>query len=130
MVLIKACHKASLSPPILIAKGKSDNEANPADPANNINGKFPRLKVTDPQNTYASEFFLYNASYLKLKNLQIGYTVSASQLKKVGLSNIRIFAGGENLLTITKYPGLDPEIGPSLGYPTMRQYTLGLNVTF
>ncbi|RXK86605.1 SusC/RagA family TonB-linked outer membrane protein [Filimonas effusa] len=106
------------------------NEANPADPANNINGKFPRLKVTDPQNTYASDFFLYNASYLKLKNLQIGYTVSASQLKKVGLSNIRIFAGGENLLTITKYPGLDPEIGPSLGYPTMRQFTLGLNVTF
>ncbi|WP_207534403.1 TonB-dependent receptor [Desertivirga arenae] len=106
------------------------NEANPSDPANNINGRYPRLKTTDPQNTYASEFYLYNASYLKLKNLQVGYTLNTSKLKKVGLSNVRVFAGGENLLTITKYPGLDPEIGPSLGYPTMRQYTLGLNMTF
>ena len=106
------------------------NDANPSDPANNINGHFPRLKTTDPQNTYASDFFLYNASYLKLKSLQIGYTLSAAALKKAGLSNIRLFAGGENLLTITKFPGLDPEIGPGLDYPTMRQYILGLNVTF
>lgn len=106
------------------------NDADPADPANNINGHYPRLKTTDPQNTYASDFYLYNASYIKLKNLQVGYTLKANQLKKLHLSNVRLFLGGENLLTITDYPGLDPEIGPSLGYPTMRQYTLGLNVTF
>ena len=106
------------------------NDANPSDPANNISGRFPRLKTTDPQNTHASDFYLYNASYIKLKNLQLGYTLTNTALKKVGLSNVRLFAGGENLLTITDYPGLDPEIGPSLGYPTMRQYTLGLNVTF
>jgi len=106
------------------------NEANPSDPANNINGHYPRLKTTDPQNTRASDFYLYNAAYLKLKNLQIGYTIPARITKKVAISNARIFLGGENLLTITNYPGIDPEIGPTLTYPTMKQYTLGMNITF
>ena len=46
------------------------------------------------------------------------------------MSNVRVFIGGENLLTITDYPGMDPEVGASIAYPTMRQYTLGLNITF
>ena len=107
------------------------NDANPADPANNINGHYPRLKnSTDAQNSLQSDYYLYDASYLKLKNLQIGYTLPVSLIKKVSLSNVRVYIGGENLLLITKYPGLDPEIGAGLSYPTMRQYSLGLNVTF
>lgn len=106
------------------------NEANPSDPANNINARYPRLKTTDPQNTRASNFYLYNAAYLKLKSLQFGYTIPERLTKKVAVSNARIYIGGENLLTITNYPGIDPEIGANLAYPTMRQYTLGLNITF
>lgn len=106
------------------------NESNAADPANNINGHYPRLKTTDPQNTRASDFYLYNASYLKLKSLQLGYTIPERLTKKASMSNVRVFIGGENLLTITDYPGIDPEVGASISYPTMRQYTLGLNITF
>lgn len=106
------------------------NEANPSDLANNINAYYPRLKTTDAQNTRASNYYLYNASYLKLKNLQLGYTIPARITKKAAMSNVRIYVGGENLLTLTKYPGIDPEIGADLDYPTMRQYTLGLNVIF
>ncbi|QNK61606.1 TonB-dependent receptor [Pedobacter sp. PAMC26386] len=114
------------------------NEANPADPANHINGRFPRLKnTTDVQNAgVASDFYLYNASYVKLKNLQIGYTLPQNLTKKAGMSRARLYVSGENLFTITKFPGIDPEIGVKEGlyngasYPTMRQYSLGLNVTF
>nr|WP_233166968.1 TonB-dependent receptor [Pedobacter sp. ASV2] len=108
------------------------NDANPNDPANNITAKYPRLKnTTDGQNAgVASDFYLYNASYLKLKNLQIGYTLPEKISKKAAMSRARIFLSGENLFTITNYPGLDPEIGSGVSYPTMRQYSLGLNVTF
>ncbi|GEO06296.1 SusC/RagA family TonB-linked outer membrane protein [Adhaeribacter aerolatus] len=112
------------------------DETNPANPSNNINGKYPRLKaVTDAQNTLPSTFNLYNASYVKLKSLQIGYTLPDNIVQKALLSRARIYFAGENLLTITKYPGLDPEIapatsGPTVGYPTMKQYSLGVNVTF
>jgi len=108
------------------------NDANPADPANNISAHYPRLKnTTDAQNaSVASDFYLYNASYLKLKNLQIGYTIPEKISKKALISRARIYVSGENLWTITNYPGLDPEIGSGIGYPTMRQYSVGLNVTF
>ncbi|MCI1648024.1 MAG: TonB-dependent receptor [Bacteroides sp.] len=106
------------------------NESDPSDSRNNINGHYPRLKVTDSQNTRASDYYLYDASYLKLKSLQIGYTVPKRITRQASISNARIFIGGENLLTITNYPGIDPEIGATISYPTMRQYTLGLNITF
>ncbi|WP_212001758.1 TonB-dependent receptor [Chitinophaga sp. HK235] len=107
------------------------NDANPADPANNINGKYPRLKLnTDPQNSLDNNFYLYNASYLKLKNVQIGYQIPDRLTKRAAISKAIVYVSGENLLTITRYPGLDPEIGASVGYPTMKQYALGLNVTF
>ncbi|SHF80540.1 SusC/RagA family TonB-linked outer membrane protein [Pedobacter caeni] len=107
------------------------NPANPSDPANNINGKYPRLKNSaDVQNSVASDFYLYNASYVKLKTFQLGYTFAEKLTKKVAISKARIYVSGENLFTITSYPGLDPEIGTGITYPTMRQYSLGLNLTF
>ncbi|GAA3958214.1 TonB-dependent receptor [Pedobacter ginsengiterrae] len=108
------------------------NDANPNDPANSITAHYPRLKnTTDAQNAaVTSDFYLYNASYLKLKNLQIGYTIPEKISKKALISRARIYVSGENLWTITNYPGLDPEIGAGVGYPTMRQYSVGLNVTF
>lgn len=107
------------------------NEANPSDPNNNINGKYPRLKYnSDAQNLAYNDFWLYNASYFKLKNLQIGYTIPAHISSKALISRARVYVSGENLLLITKYPGLDPEIGSSVGYPTMRQFAAGVTVTF
>lgn len=107
------------------------NDANPNDPANNITGSFPRLKYNgDAINTTSNTYWLYNASYVKLKNLQLGYSIPNAWSGKLKISRARLFVSGENLLIITKYPGLDPEIGAGVGYPTMKQYSLGVNVTF
>ncbi len=107
------------------------NEANPADPANNINGKYPRLKNnTDGQNNIISDFWLYDASYIKLKNMQIGYSLPQRLVSRAYITRARVYISAENLLMITKYPGLDPEIGGGIGYPTMKQYALGVTLSF
>ena len=105
---------------------------NPNDPNNNVNGYFPRLKSTDNINNIASTFWLYNASYVRLKNLQVGYTIPASVMRGMSsyVSRIHLFVSGENLLTFTKFPGPDPEIGTSVTYPTMKQYAFGVTATF
>ncbi len=107
------------------------NDANQADPKNNITATYPRLKNTsDAQNGLESRFFLYDASYIKLKNLQLGYTLPEKLTKRAAIGRARLYLSGENIFTITNYPGLDPEIGAGVNYPTMRQYSLGLNLTF
>lgn len=107
------------------------NEANPADVANNINGKFPRLKNnTDPQNVVGSDFWLYDAGYIKLKNLQIGYTIPQRIASRALVTRARIYVSAENLFMVTNYPGQDPEIGGNVGYPTMKQYALGVTLSF
>lgn len=105
--------------------------ANPTDPRTNITAQYTRLKSSDPQNlAVASNYWLYDASWIKLKNLQVGYNLPAALAKKVLLQKARIYFSGENLLMITKYPGLDPEIGSGVSYPTMKQYAVGANLTF
>ncbi|MCD7936508.1 MAG: SusC/RagA family protein, partial [Tannerellaceae bacterium] len=106
------------------------NVGNPTDPTNNLNGFYPRLSTSTTINGVASNRWLYNASYLKLKNLQIGYTVPATITERYNIANLRIFATGENLLMFTKYPFMDPERGSGIGYLPMRQFAFGLNVSF
>jgi TonB-linked SusC/RagA family outer membrane protein len=108
------------------------NPANPNDAKTNTGAYFPRLKYSDNINNVASTFWFYDASYLRLKNLQIGYTIPASYLGAAAriISRANVFVSGENLVTITKFPGPDPEIGTSVGYPTMKQYAFGVNLTF
>ncbi|MEO5683238.1 MAG: TonB-dependent receptor [Chitinophagaceae bacterium] len=107
------------------------NDANTTDPLNNINAKFPRLKYnSDAQNSIASDFWLYNASYVKLKNLQIGYTIPGRYASKALITRARVYLSGENLLTITNYPGMDPEVGASIQYPTLKQFAAGISLTF
>jgi hypothetical protein len=69
------------------------NEANPSDPDNNTSAKFPRLKLQydDPQNIQPSTYWLYDASYLKLKNLSIGYTLPSTISKKIYTERLRIY---------------------------------------
>jgi TonB-linked SusC/RagA family outer membrane protein len=107
------------------------NENDPNDPNNNINAPHPRMLYTNDGTHTASDFYLYNASYFKLKFLQIGYTLPQSWTQKFYVNHLRLFVSGENLLTFTSYPGLDPEIGSGVNsYPIARVFTGGINITF
>lgn len=105
--------------------------------------KFDPTGVTNNE-TNVNSYFVEDGSFLRLKNLQIGYNISKAKLKSIGIKNLRVYAQGTNLLTFTKYEGIDPEISsPSIGaqpnlslgidfgrYPLVKTYTLGLKVSF
>ncbi|MFT3902758.1 MAG: SusC/RagA family TonB-linked outer membrane protein [Niabella sp.] len=76
--------------------------------------------------------FLFNASYIKLKNLQVGYTLPKAITQRAKISAVRLFFSGENLWTITSFPGVDPEIG-GIGfgvYPLAKTLSGGVNISF
>jgi len=87
-------------------------------------------------NTQASSYYLEDGSFLRLKNLQLGYTIPESVLSKIKVKNLRLYVQAVNLLTITKYSGLDPELGgadtdfgiDSGNYPTVKQFIFGINL--
>jgi TonB-linked SusC/RagA family outer membrane protein len=93
--------------------------------------KYPRL-TTDGSNPNqkVSTFFLLDNSYLKLRNIEVGYTFDKTWLKKVNISSLRLYATGQNLHTWTKVEQIDPEGGGNENYPQMSIYSVGLNVTF
>ena len=105
---------------------------NPNDPRTNITSKNPRMSLENPSVSDALDntFHLYSCDYLKLRNLTIGYTLPKNISRKIYAENLRVYFSGENLLTITSFPGLDPEMRSGEGYATMRQLSFGLNVTF
>ena len=78
----------------------------------NTNTAIPRAISGDPnQNARTSDRFIENGSYLRLKTLSVGYTIPLTTATKGNLNNIRIYVSGQNLFTITKYTGYDPEVG-------------------
>jgi hypothetical protein len=92
--------------------------------------KYPRLlEYNDTRNTVASDFWLQDKSYLRVKNIQLGYTVPKSISRKLLLETLRFYASIDNALTFTKYEGLDPEVSGT-NYPTIRMTTFGVNLTF
>jgi hypothetical protein len=109
----------------------------------NPDAKFPRTMFSNPNNYpgevadgRASSFFVKSAAFLKLRNVQVGYSLPPAIRKKLKAENLRIYVSVENLLTISKfnYYDVDPEI-PSTGdpvpvYPTVRTFVAGLNITF
>jgi TonB-linked SusC/RagA family outer membrane protein len=102
----------------------------------NPQGEFPRLAIVSASsnNAFSSTFWYRNGNYLRLKNLQIGYTFPPRWLSSIGVSSLRIYAEGENLATfseLTKY-NIDPEQpGVSNGYyPQQRIYSMGIKLTF
>ncbi len=104
---------------------------NITDPRNNVSGKFPRLTLNDEfNNSFASDFREYRGDYVKLKNIQVGYTLPERISRHAKVSRLRLFVSGENLFTVTSYPGMDPEAGTTIGYPLMRSYSFGANLTF
>lgn len=99
----------------------------------------PRLAlISDPNGNFTnpSDFYLENGSYLRLKNITVGYTCPKSITQLLGVTNttIRFYLNCENLLTITDYTGIDPEVG-NFGidagtYPISRSFNFGLNFNF
>lgn len=100
--------------------------------ADNINAPMPALGNT--MNDSYSSFWLEKSDYLRLKNLEFGYTFRQTELAKVGISSIRVYFAGSNLLTFTPLKNWDPE--KSSGdtrndvHPNMRTYSFGLNIQF
>ena len=106
---------------------------NPSDPRTNLSSKNGRLTLDygSEQNGGYTTLWLQNMDYLKIKSVTLGYTLPESLLKKVHMSNARIFLSGDNLYTFTKYQGVDPEYSDySNLYSSLRQYTIGLNIAF
>ncbi|WP_339925592.1 TonB-dependent receptor [uncultured Cyclobacterium sp.] len=96
---------------------------------------YPRLEVitnSGTPNTVSSDFWVTNASYLRIKNMQFGYTLPNETLDRIGLQNLRIYLSGENILSLTSYfDGWDPEINTGGAYyPILSTYTLGVNARF
>src|ERR1035437_1120680 len=98
-------------------------------------GYFPRVLVNeaDGQNGVFSSFLVLKSGYLRLKNLQFGYSLPTKLTEKVKLSRVRVYFSGKNLLTFTKFiKDFDPELrgDGNYTYPQTKVYTLGLNVNF
>ncbi len=99
---------------------------------------FPRLSTVDANGNFSnpSTFYLESGAYFRVKVLQVGYTLPTTVMNKIRLQKLRVYVSGNNLLTLTKYSGYDPEIGgSSYGidrgyYPQARSFTAGINLTF
>ena len=98
----------------------------------NVNASMPALGNT--MNDSYSSFWLENSSYLRLKNLEFGYTFRQPGLVKMGVSSVRVYFAGSNLLTFTSLKNWDPEktSGDARNdvHPNMRTYSFGLNIQF
>lgn len=98
----------------------------------NVNASYPRLTLSGSSRNYmTSSFWVQNASYLKMRNLQIGYTIPKNILSHLGVSNLRLYCSIDNLFTISKFKGLDPEmVTTQTMYPLTRNYSFGINLSF
>ncbi len=97
----------------------------------NRGGEWPRLGGSGSNRTN-STFWLDDMSYLRVKNVQLGYTIPNNLIKRFGITNLRLVGSAENLVTFTKFRGLDPEgqgDDNSL-YPINKSYSLAINLTF
>ncbi|WP_296121604.1 TonB-dependent receptor [uncultured Bacteroides sp.] len=99
----------------------------------NRSASLPRI-VTGNQgsrNREESTFYAYNTNYLRLKNLQIGYSIPERYMQKIGFNRARIYLSGENILTMTPWKGIDPEKPHGNDfYPLVKTYSVGLNIEF
>lgn len=99
---------------------------------------FPRLTANDTNKNFSnpSDFYLEDGDYLRFKTIQLGYSLPKEVLNKVGIEKIRLYLTGENLFTLTKYSGFDPEIGGGVFgidrgyYPQARTGMVGINLQF
>jgi len=99
---------------------------------------YPRLTSNDTNGNFGnmSDFYLEKGDYLRLKVVQLGYSLPNNMINKLGANKLRFYVSAENLLTVTKYTGYDPEIGGGVFgidkgvYPQARSFMLGVQVQF
>lgn len=105
----------------------------------NTDTDIPALSLTDDNNEARfSTYYVENGSYMKMKYLKLSYSLPKNLIKKIGATNLDVYGQVENVFTITKYKGLDPEILPGEygaridngAYPRPRTFTIGLNLQF
>lgn len=117
------------------------NHWTPTNQSNRFARALPNGGDNSSLNNVPSDVWVEDGSFLKLKNVSIGYTLPASLLNRFSISRVRIYVSSQNLFVISKYTGLDPEIGMQGGsatqngvdngtYPSSRYLTVGLNVSF
>lgn len=115
-----------------IQKWQAEGAFNPENPIRYP--EYPRLELiaTNTPNTVMSDFWILDASYIRLKNISLGYTLPKNILSKWGISNLRFYIQAENPLTWNKYrQGWDPEINTNGSYyPILSTYTFGVNFKF
>ena len=100
--------------------------------------KLPKFVLGDTKNWVSSDIYVCDGSFMRLRNIELGYTLPETMTKRAFISRIRFYVSAQNLLTFTKYEGYDPEIssgGTSLGidrgvYPQARVFNFGVNVNF
>ncbi|MBT1700688.1 TonB-dependent receptor [Fulvivirgaceae bacterium PWU4] len=108
----------------------------------NPNTDIPRATFSDPnENTRVSSRYIEDGSYLRIRNIRLGYTLPASLISRIKASNVYVYAQVQNAYTFTKYSGFDPEVGQDTWdrnlfgvdngrYPSPRMYTVGLSLGF
>lgn len=117
-------------------------------PTNNPTGTLPRVTFEDPNgNAQMSDLYVENGNYLKLKNITLGYTLPKYISSKLGMQKLRFYVTAQNLFTITKYSGYDPELGETYAdtddaygvtelavdrgqFPQTRSFIMGVNINF
>jgi TonB-linked SusC/RagA family outer membrane protein len=100
--------------------------------AEGVDITYPALSTRSTTNHVANNFFVMDRSFIRLKNLEIAYTLPSNALSRIGLSSMRIYVGGQNLFTWDKLRmgHLDPENNDALGYPVTKMINLGFNASF
>ncbi|WP_339926292.1 TonB-dependent receptor [uncultured Cyclobacterium sp.] len=93
---------------------------------------YPALSTRSTTNHTANSFFIMDRSFVRLKNIDIGYTLPSNLTQVIGMSSLRVYLGGQNLLTWDnlRMGHLDPENNDSIGYPVTRMMNFGFNATF
>ena len=99
----------------------------------------PRATTGASTNKLFSDFYVEDASFVRIQNIQLGYSLPEEALENIGMSKVRLYLSVNNPFTFTEYKGFDPAAtnGAALGggidygfYPTVRQYIFGLNISF
>ena len=98
----------------------------------NLNAKYPRLTIgTNENNNQTSTFWMVNGRYMRLKNLEIGYTLPKRIASKIAMQNLRVYVSGVNLFTISPFKLWDPDLQTgATNYPNNRIINIGLTIGF
>ena len=105
----------------------------------NLSAKYARPQLTNADKYGLSDAYVFDGSYFRIKQIQLGYTFPKQWTKKIMIDNLRVYASLDNFFLFTKYPGLDPEVSSTTtsgmgvdygNYPTTKKVVFGLSVTF